>query len=64
MCFKKQIEDISAGAIPGRAIKISLSVAISFAMGFAMLRVLTGISIMWFLVPGYLAAIVLSFFCA
>lgn len=60
--LQKQIEDISAGAIPGRAIRISLSVAISFAMGFAMLRVLTGISIMWFLVPGYLAAIVLSFF--
>ena len=27
-----------------------------------MLRVITGISIMWFLIPGYAAAIILSFF--
>ena len=31
-------------------------------MGIAMLRVLTGISIMWFLVPSYAIALILSFF--
>ena len=31
-------------------------------MGIAMLRVVTGISIMWFLVPGYAIALGLSFF--
>ena len=31
-------------------------------MGFAMLRVLTGISLLWFLVPGYVLALILSFF--
>ena len=31
-------------------------------MGFSMLRVLTGISIMWFLIPGYVIALILSFF--
>ena len=31
-------------------------------MGLAMLRVVTGISIMWFLVPGYVIALGLSFF--
>ena len=60
--LEKQIESVSSGAIPGKAIKYSLSIAISAAMGIAMLRVLTGISIMWFLVPGYLIALVLSFF--
>jgi hypothetical protein len=60
--LEKQIESVSSGAIPGKAIKYSLSIAISIAMGIAMLRVLTGISIMWFLVPGYLIALVLSFF--
>lgn len=60
--LEKQIEQVSAGAIPGRAIKISLSVAIALAMGIAMLRVVTGISIMWFLVPGYAIALGLSFF--
>lgn len=60
--LEKQIEQVSAGAIPGRAIKLSLSVAIALAMGIAMLRVVTGISIMWFLVPGYAIALGLSFF--
>lgn len=47
---------------PGRAIKLSLSAAIAVAMGISALRVLTGMSILWFLVPGYIIAIVLSFF--
>ena len=60
--LEKQIEEVSAGAIPGKTIKLSLSVAISIAMGISMLRVLTGIPIMWFLVPGYSIALILSFF--
>ena len=60
--LEKQIEQVSAGAIPGKAIKLSLSVAIALAMGLAMLRVITGISILWFLVPGYAVALALSFF--
>lgn len=60
--LEKQIEEVSAGAIPGKTIKISLSIAVSIAMGLSMLRVATGISIFWFLVPGYAAALILSFF--
>ena len=40
----------------------SLQVAISFAMALSMIRVLTGISILWLVVPGYLIALVMSFF--
>ena len=60
--LEAQIEEVSAGTIPGSAIKTSLSIAIALAMGFSMLRVLTGISIMWFLIPGYVVALGLSFF--
>lgn len=60
--LEKQVEEISAGAIPEKAIKRSLSVAVALAMGLSMLRVITGISIMWFLVPGYAIALILSFF--
>ena len=60
--LEKQIEEVSAGAISGKSIKISLSIAIALAMGMAMLRVLTGISILWFVVPGYAIALILSFF--
>lgn len=60
--LEKQIEEVSSGAIPGKVIKISLSIAISIAMGLAMLRVLTGLSIMWFVLPGYAIALILTFF--
>ncbi|MEA4895566.1 MAG: DUF1538 domain-containing protein [Oscillospiraceae bacterium] len=60
--LNKQVEEISSGAISAKAMGLSLSVAISAAVGLAMLRVLTSIPILWFLLPGYLAALVLSFF--
>ena len=57
-----QVEDVSAGAVSGKAMGISLSIAIAAANGLAMVRVLTGLSILYFLVPGYLIALALSFF--
>ena len=60
--LNKQVAELSAGAISERAMGLSLSIAVSAAGGLAMLRVITGISIMYFLVPGYLTAIALSFF--
>ncbi|MBQ8258206.1 MAG: DUF1538 domain-containing protein [Clostridia bacterium] len=60
--LEKQIETVSSGAIPGKAIKYSLSIAIAIAMGIAMLRVVTEISLMWFLIPGYAIALILTFF--
>ena len=60
--LNKQVEELSAGAISAKAMGMSLSIAVSAAGGLAMLRVITGISIMYFLVPGYLIAIALSFF--
>lgn len=39
----------------------SLSVGVAISVGIAMLRVVTSISILWFLIPGYLIAIILSF---
>ena len=60
--LNRQVEEITSGAIPGKAMSISLSVGVAVSVGLAMTRVLTGISIVCFLAPGYLAAIALSFF--
>lgn len=57
-----QVEEITSGAIPGKAMSTSLSVGVAISIGLALIRVLTGISVFWFLIPGYLTAIVLSFF--
>jgi len=60
--LEEQIQEVSAGNIPEKAIRLSLQLAISLAMGFSMLRVITGVSILWFLIPGYLTALILTFF--
>lgn len=57
----KQVEEISAGAVSEKAMHISLSVAISGAMGLAMVRILTGLHIFWLLIPGYLVSLALTF---
>ena len=60
--LRKQIEQVSSGAISGRSIQLGLSVAIALAMGVSMLRVLTGLSLLYFLIPGYVISLALSFF--
>ena len=60
--LNKQVEELSAGAISAKAMGLSLSIAVSAANGLAMLRVLTGIPILYFMVPGYIIALVMAFF--
>ena len=57
-----QVEELTSGAISGQAMGMSLSLGVAASVGIAMLRVLTGISILWFLIPGYTIALCLSFF--
>ena len=59
--LRRQIEQVSSGAISGRSIQLGLSVAIALAMGISMLRVLTGLSLLYFLIPGYVLSLGLSF---
>ena len=58
----KQVEEITSGAISAKAMGTSLSIGVSVSIGMAMLRVLTGIPIMWFIIPGYAIALLLTFF--
>ena len=57
-----QVEEMTSGAISAKAMELSLSIGVSMSVGLALTRVLTGISILWFLVPGYAIALTLSFF--
>lgn len=59
--LNKQVEELSAGAISAGTMRITLSVAVSAAMGLSMVRALTGISILWFVIPGYVLALGLTF---
>lgn len=60
--LNKQVEEMTDGAIPAKAMSISLSIGVAVSLGIAMIRVLTGVSILWFIIPGYAIALGLSFF--
>ncbi|MDR3255212.1 MAG: DUF1538 domain-containing protein [Synergistaceae bacterium] len=60
--LNKQVEEISNGAISQKAMRLSLSLGVALSLAFAMLRVLTGMSIFWILIPGYALALALTFF--
>ena len=57
----KQVFELTSGAIPKKALRFSLMIGVAVSVGLAMLRILLGISIMYFLIPGYAIALVLTF---
>ncbi|MDL2225115.1 DUF1538 domain-containing protein [Eubacteriales bacterium OttesenSCG-928-M02] len=60
--LNKQVEDVSDGAIPASAMSKSLSIGVGISVALSMVRVLTGISIYWMIIPGYAIALLLTFF--
>ena len=58
----EQIEELTNGNIKRKVLNVSLSIAVSLATGLAVLHAITGISIIWFLLPGYVIALLLSIF--
>ena len=58
----KQVEEVTSGAVPGKALSLTLSLGVAASIGIAMLRVLTGISLMWVVIPGYAISLLLTFF--
>ena len=60
--LNKLVENMSAGAISGKTTGLGLSVGVCAALGLAAMRIITGLNIMWILIPGYIIALSLSFF--
>ena len=61
LVLNKQVEEITGGAISQKVMMAGLSIGMSVSLGLSMVRVLTGVSLLWFLVPGYALALGLSF---
>lgn len=55
-----QVEAVTNGAISVKMMNHCMQIGVAASVGLAMLRVLTGISIQWFVIPGYIIALVLS----
>lgn len=60
--LKRQVEDITEGRIKGKAMGYSLAIGVSLSVALSMLRVITGISIWYILIPGYIFSLIMTFF--
>ena len=58
----RQVEEITSGSITQRSLYHALSIGIALSVGLSMLRILIGIPLLWFLLPGYAISLGLTFF--
>lgn len=58
--LNKQVEDVTGGTVSQSMMNTALSIGVACAVMLSMVRVLTGISIYWILVPGYALALILA----
>jgi len=58
-----QIEEVTAGAIPGTVISRTLSIGVGLAVALSMVRIMVPAVQLWhFILPGFLLSIILSFY--
>lgn len=60
--LNKQVEDITSGAISRKMMMSGLSIGVGIALALTMVRIMTGINIVFFLLPGYIIVLLLTFF--
>lgn len=60
--LKRQVAEVTNGAISQKSVGLALSIGVAVSVGIAMLRVLTGIPIIPFMIAGYTISLVISFF--
>lgn len=54
-----QVEKVSGGYIPGKILLYTLSIGVGFAIVAAFIRIFLGISLWYFIVPGYIIALIM-----
>lgn len=60
--LNKQVEEVTNRTVSKRSMLIALSVGVGLSIGLSMLRMILGFSILYYLIPGYIISIGLSFF--
>lgn len=60
--LNKQVEEITGGVISRNTMLLVLAISMSVALALSMMRVVTGISIWYIILPGYAIALALTFF--
>lgn len=57
-----QVEEITEGSISKRAMNISLALGVCISTALSIIRILTGTSFLYYIIPGQILALVLMFF--
>lgn len=60
--LNKQVEDITDGTVSKSSMMIALSIGVGISICLAMLRIIFDFNILYFVIPGYLISLGLSFF--
>lgn len=60
--LNKQVEEITNGTVSKTAMMIALSVGVGLSICLSVIRILFGFSVLYYLIPGYLISLGLSFF--
>ena len=60
--LNKQVEKITDGTVSKMSMMIALSLGVGISIGLSMIRIHYGFSILYYLIPGYLISLGLSFF--
>ena len=57
-----QVESITSGSVSRRSMMIALCVGVGVSIGLSMIRIIFDFSVLYYLIPGYLISLGLSFF--
>lgn len=60
--LNKQVEEVTGGGVTKRAMLIALCLGVGLAIALSMIRIIYGFSVLYYLIPGYLVSLGLSFF--
>ena len=60
--LNKQVEEITQGTVSKKSMMIALSIGVGLSICLSVVRIIFGFSILYYLIPGYLISLGLSFF--
>ena len=60
--LNKQVEEITNGTVSKKAMMMALSIGVGLSICLSVVRIIYGFSILYYLIPGYLLSLGLSFF--
>jgi hypothetical protein len=60
--LNKQVEEITEGTVSKRSMMLALSIGVGASIGLSAIRIVFDFSVLYYLIPGYLLSLGLSFF--